>query len=117
MALSLGPLHTSPIASRETLATVPGDSYTLSYWVYHSSTDAENDFQVSWGGNVVQNLSNASSFGWTKYTFTEAATSTATVLQFSSYEVPARYVSMTYRERERRLRADSGRHLPVECQL
>ena len=78
-----------PDSISQTLATVPGDTYSLSYWLNHNETDAENDFQVSWAGNVVQNLSNVSAFDWTNYTFTETATSTATVLQFSGYEVPA----------------------------
>src|SRR5208282_5770303 len=79
------------LTQTQTLATVPGNSYTLSYWVSHDETDQDNDFQVSWGGNVVQDLHNASAFGWTNYSFTVTATSTSTVLKFSGYEGPAWY--------------------------
>jgi hypothetical protein len=75
----------------QTLATITGDSYTISYWLAHDETDSENEFQVSWGGNVIQSLLNASSFDWTNYTFTEVATTSSTVLEFSGYEVPAWY--------------------------
>jgi uncharacterized protein YfaP (DUF2135 family) len=87
--VALGALSYIPDSISQTLATVPGDTYTLSYWVSHDSTNAENDFQVFWGGNSVQNLSNVSAFGWTNYTFTETAASATTVLKFSAYEVPA----------------------------
>jgi hypothetical protein len=73
----------------QTLATTAGQSYTLSYWVSHDSTNAQNEFQVSWNGTVIQDLVNASAFDWTNYTFTVTATGPTTTLQFAGYEVPA----------------------------
>ena len=87
-AAEFGATGYSPDSISQTLATVPGETYVLSYWLSHNDSNTENDFQVSWGGTLVQDLSNASAFGWANYTFTVTATSTATVLLFSGYEVP-----------------------------
>jgi hypothetical protein len=90
-AADFGAVSTFPDSISQTLTTVPGQTYNLSYWLNHNESDSENDFQVSWGGTVLQNLSNTSTFGWTNYTFAVTAASSTTVLTFSGYEVPAWY--------------------------
>ena len=88
-AADFGAVSFIPDKLSQTRATVPGQSYIVSYWLAHDATNAENDFQVSWGGTVIQDLNNVSAFDWTNYTFTETATSSSTILQFAGYEVPA----------------------------
>jgi hypothetical protein len=88
-AANFGAVATSFDSIAQTLPTIPGHSYVLSYWLSHNDTNLENEFQVSWGGNIIQDLLNVSSFNWTNYTFTELATNSSTVLQFSGYEIPA----------------------------
>jgi len=75
----------------QTLATVSGATYTLSYELAHDSTNQENDFSASWGGVVIPGsvLVNVASFNYTLFSFTETATSSSTVLQFNGREVPA----------------------------
>ena len=82
-AAEFGAIDPAPDTIAQTLTTVPGATYTLSYWVSHSDSDSENEFQASWNGAVVQDMIGANAFDWTNYTFTETATSTATALQFS----------------------------------
>jgi hypothetical protein len=90
-AANFGSVSTNFDSISQTLATVPGASYTLSYWLSHDSSNQANEFQASWGGNVVQDLLNANYFGWTQYSFTVTATSSSTALTFSGYEIPAWY--------------------------
>lgn len=73
------------------LSTVPGDSYTLSFYLAHASTDSANDFSASWNGTDVLSLVDASAFGYTEYSYTVTATSSSTTLAFSGGEVPSWY--------------------------
>jgi hypothetical protein len=74
------------------LFTVPGDTYTISFELAHDSTNAQNDFNAWWGTTNLLDLVNASSFGYTMYTFTEVGTpGPFTVLSFHGREVPAWY--------------------------
>jgi hypothetical protein len=77
----------------QTLSTVAGQSYTLTYELAHDSTNSANDFSVSWDGAVIPGsaLVNAGSFGYTQFTFTVTASSASTVLAFSGRENPAWY--------------------------
>ncbi len=78
----------------QVLATVVGDSYTLTYELAHDDTDSENDFSVTWGGVLIpgSSLLNAAEFGYTLFTFTDLlATSSSTTLAFFGREVPAWY--------------------------
>jgi hypothetical protein len=67
----------------QSLATIPGESYTFTFWLAQDSTGNVNDFTASWNGTPILALQNADVFGWTEYTFTETATSSSTTIQFS----------------------------------
>ena len=69
------------------LATVPGTTYQVSFWLANDD-GPENDFQAYWGGNLILDVNNADPFGYTNYTFTETATSASTQLMFLAYQVP-----------------------------
>jgi hypothetical protein len=73
------------------LHTVAGDTYTISFYLAHNSTNTANDFSATFGGVPIFSLVNADSFGWTLESFTEVATSNTTVLSFSGRDVPAWY--------------------------
>jgi len=73
------------------LSTVAGDSYTLSFYLAHDTTDSANDFSASWNGSDVLSLVDASAFGYTQYTYTVAATSSSTTLAFYGRENPSWY--------------------------
>jgi hypothetical protein len=75
----------------QTLHTVAGDTYTISFYLAHDSTNTKNDFSASFGGVKILSLVNAAAFGWTFESFTEVATSNSTVLSFSGRENVAFY--------------------------
>jgi hypothetical protein len=77
----------------QNLATVAGDTYTVSFYL---SNDADgstaNDFSVSFGGTTLFALVGAGSFGWNEYTFTDVpATAASTALSFYGDNVPSWY--------------------------
>ena len=75
----------------QSLATIPGQSYTITFWLAHDSTDNDNNFNASWNGTPLLALQNASAFGWTEYTFTETATSSLSTIQFGGRDNPPSY--------------------------
>lgn len=80
----------------QTLSTVPGQYYLLSFWVtspYFTGTTTPNEFQVAW--NVTTNSSillfdqvNLAPFNWTNMQFIVSASGTSTVLQFGARDDP-----------------------------
>lgn len=88
-ALAFGPDPTGSI--QQTLSTIPGFSYNLSFWVENCVDYADclpNSLTVSWGGTNIYSQSNLNSFGWTEFTLNNLqASSSNTVLQFSGNNV------------------------------
>jgi fibronectin type 3 domain-containing protein len=64
----------------QTLATTPGASYLLSFWVNNSLGDP-NEFLVSWNGSTVYGPANLPTGGWTNIQRQVTATGASTVLQ------------------------------------
>lgn len=75
----------------QTLATTPGQQYTISFELAHDSSNSANDFSAYFGTDQLLSLVNTSEFDYTLETFTATATSTSTVLQFNGRENPAWY--------------------------
>jgi hypothetical protein len=75
----LGPVGSLGYLS-QTLATVPGQSYLLSFWVDNFG-NTNNEFSVAWNGSTLYDQTNLPAFGWSNYVFTVTATNTSTVLQ------------------------------------
>ena len=84
-AAHLGPVGSDGILS-QALATTPGQSYTVSFWLQSGQTlidaNTPNDFHLSWDGGVIFSLVNAPLFGYTQYSFVTQATSSSTTLSF-----------------------------------
>jgi len=77
----------------QTLPTVPGHSYLLSFWLDNPSTGAGQQFAVNWITNAVTAsqiyyITNPPVLAWTNLTFVLAATGTNTVLQFGAENAP-----------------------------
>ena len=83
----LGPISSLGYLS-QTLATVPGQTYLLSFWVenFASTNDA---FNVAWNGSTLSDQTNLPAFGWSNYVFAVTATNTSMVLQFGFYNNPS----------------------------
>lgn len=78
----------------QTLTTVPGMTYNLSYWLANNDHCCPNEFQVSWNGSVIADATCATStscFGFPYHQFTDSdllATGSSTVLQFGARQDP-----------------------------
>jgi VPDSG-CTERM motif len=67
----------------QSVATTPGASYTINFFLALASNQSHNSFSVSWGGVPILSLTNQSPFGYTEYSFTETASTASTALVFS----------------------------------
>ena len=78
-----GPLGSDGFIS-QALATTPGQSYTVSFWLANfvpGTTEEPNGFHLSWGGSEIFSLLNAPNLGgYTQYSFVAQATSSSTTL-------------------------------------
>ena len=67
----------------QTLATVPGQAYVLSFWLMDDTPGSTEILQVNWNSATVYALTNpAAAFGWSNLTAIVTATNTSMVLQF-----------------------------------
>ncbi len=66
----------------QALPTTAGASYLLSLWLDSPDGGNPNEFQVSWNGTTLADLTNLAAIGWTNLQFLVTATGTNTVLQF-----------------------------------
>lgn len=73
----------------ETLPTIPGQRYLVSFWLRNPSGATPNQFVMNWNTNspatnTVLNLTNITFTAWTNAIFLLTATGTNTVLQFGA---------------------------------
>lgn len=66
----------------QTLPTVPGQRYVVSFWVDNPADGTPNEFRASWNGTVLFDQANMSQFAWTNMSYIVTATGTKSVLQF-----------------------------------
>ncbi len=71
----------------QTIPTVPGQNYFLSFWFEDTQSASTAQFVVNWNTNTATtntllSLQNPATFSWSNYTYYVTATSTNTVLQF-----------------------------------
>ncbi|HWD21294.1 MAG TPA: leucine-rich repeat protein [Verrucomicrobiae bacterium] len=71
----------SPGYLSQTLSTVAGVNYLLSFWFENPDEDA-GQFLVSWNGNTLLDTTNLNADEWTNMQFIVSATRSNTVLQF-----------------------------------
>ena len=85
---SFGPIGTELGFLSQTLATTPGETYQLEYWLSNLSS-ANNAFQVSWNGTILTSLADADAFDFTPFTFSGlTATGSSTTLSFGFLNPP-----------------------------
>jgi flagellin len=69
----------------QTLNTVNGQFYTLSFWLANDGGPTggdTNSFTAIWNGTTELSLTNSNPFNYTHFTYTVQATSSSTVLEF-----------------------------------
>ncbi|HEY7303453.1 MAG TPA: hypothetical protein VH601_05040 [Bryobacteraceae bacterium] len=70
----------------QTLSTVPGVSYTVTFWLAHSPETPFpylNSFDASFGGSTLLSQAGVPDTGYTQYSFSRLATGTSTDLLFA----------------------------------
>jgi len=75
----------------QTVATTPGASYDLSFFLSNDDEDDENSFSVSWNGLELAAGENMAPFDWTRYSFDVVATDSTSTLKFGFFNSPAYY--------------------------
>ena len=70
-------------AISQTFATTAGVFYDLSFWLANPFGPSDNEFRVTFGGVVVQDLINAGIFGYTPYSFSVLGTGSPLTLEFA----------------------------------
>jgi hypothetical protein len=73
----------------QTPATVPGQAYLLSLWLYSPDGKGPNQFQVSWNGQMLFNQVNLGILGWTNLAYLVTATNTNSVVQIGFMDNPS----------------------------
>jgi len=87
---ALGPVGPTLGYLTQVVPTVPGQSYLLSYWVDNPYTGTQsNEFNVSWNGTSLFDITDWGTFPWNLFEYTVTATSTSTPLQFGFRNNPA----------------------------
>jgi hypothetical protein len=68
----------------QTLATVPGQEYTFSFWLYNDgTTPLDSVFRASWNGGMVFSEVNGAFHGYQQHMFTLTATASSTPIEFA----------------------------------
>jgi uncharacterized repeat protein (TIGR03803 family) len=66
----------------QTFSTTPGAVYTISFWMHNPTSKTNNEFQVSWNGTILLDMSNLPVSAFTNIQLTVTATAGVSVLQF-----------------------------------
>lgn len=72
----------------QTLSTVAGQSYTISFWI-EDDGGTPSSFDASFGGNDLLALTNPDAFNYTFYSYSLTASSASTLLSFTFRQDPS----------------------------
>jgi hypothetical protein len=70
----------------QTLATAPGQAYTLSFWMGGGDNTGGNEFIVKWSTTTLLDQLNLVVPSWTNMQFQVTATATSTILSFGGWD-------------------------------
>jgi subtilase family serine protease len=66
----------------QSLQTVPGQPYLISFWLSNPKSGTIEQFQANWNGTLLYSVNNPAAFSWTNKKFTVTATNSSATLQF-----------------------------------
>ena len=66
----------------QTLPTVSGQKYLLSFWLDNPAVGTPNEFRAMWNGSALFDRVNMGAFAWTNAHYVVTATDTSTILEF-----------------------------------
>lgn len=72
----------------QTLTTVAGGNYTLSFWLQNGSSEGPSRFEVYWGGALLNGVSDMAAQGYIQQSYNVTASTTSTVLRFGFRQDP-----------------------------
>jgi hypothetical protein len=73
----------------QTIPTVPGATYQISFFVQNDSDSSPSEFRALWDGLTLIDAVNPPGFPYTSETFVRVASGAATVFEFQAYDVPS----------------------------
>jgi hypothetical protein len=73
----------------QTLPTLAGRDYLLSFWLDNMASGSVQDFLIQWNGSTIYGITNPPAFAWTNLAFIVAASSADSSLQFSAENDPS----------------------------
>jgi hypothetical protein len=73
----------------QTISTVTGQNYLLSFWVNCPVSGSVQQFAVDWNGTSLTNLNNPPAFSWNNLQFIVTATGASSILQFAVENDPS----------------------------
>ena len=88
MAANSAPSRTWPTC-RKPIATVPGQSYVIGFVLDNPQPMTNAEFNVSWNGTMLMDVTNLYLVGWLHYEFIVPASKTNTTLQFGIRDDPS----------------------------
>ncbi|MGZ6276467.1 MAG: hypothetical protein ACXWMI_10200, partial [Syntrophales bacterium] len=73
----------------QNIATTPGETYDLIFWLSNPIANTTDEYRVSWGGQTLVDVTNPPSFPYTEFDFPNLTTSTtSTTLTFGFINPP-----------------------------
>jgi hypothetical protein len=72
----------------QTLATVAGQSYLISFWLDNPVSGSVQQFRVNWSGTTLYSVTNPPAFAWTNRQFIVMASGTNSTLEFAAQNDP-----------------------------
>jgi hypothetical protein len=73
----------------QSLPTVAGQNYVLSFWLDNPSAGTVQKFLVNWNGTTLYAITNPPAFAWTNLHFVVNAATTSSLLQFAAENDPS----------------------------
>jgi hypothetical protein len=73
----------------QTLATIPGQNYLLSFWLDNPVSGSVQQFAVNWNTTTLVSLSAPPAFSWTNFQFIVTGAGSGSVLQFAAENDPS----------------------------
>ena len=73
----------------QTLTTVAGQNYLLSFWLDNPAAGSVQRFLVNWSGTALYNITNPPAFAWTNFQFVVTAPGSNSILQFGAENDPS----------------------------
>lgn len=82
----------APDTISQSIATIPGNRYAVSFFLQDESSDTpDNAFSAQFGGTTLLQLANDAGFAYRSFSQTVVATAQQSVLSFTGYNVPTAY--------------------------